>query len=117
MVVIVLGADDFAQRAAVCAPVTLNRIPWRREGARVFHVDIHLKHLAVVDHMEALYHVQLIGVRRLIVVDVRLAGDSDRIDDERVAFVLNDRFAIPIKADARMGPDLTRSDPARSVAE
>src|ERR1700730_562552 len=95
MVVVVLGADDFAQRTAVRAPVTLDRIPRRREGARVLDMDIHLERLAVLYHVEAFDHVQLVGMRRLIVVDIGLAGDSNVIDDKWIAFLVTDRFAEP----------------------
>jgi hypothetical protein len=43
-------------------------------------MDVHLERLAVLDHVEAFDQVQLVGMRRLIVVDIGLAGDSDRID-------------------------------------
>src|SRR5215471_21169296 len=68
MIAVVLGANDFAQRAAVGAPVALDRIPWRREGAGVFNMDVHLERVAIIDHAEALDHVQPIGMRRLIVI-------------------------------------------------
>src|SRR5215467_13333301 len=95
MVVVVFGADVFAQRTAVRAPVTLDGIPWHREGARIFDVNIHLESLAVVDQVEALYNMQLFGMRRLIVVDVGLVGDSDRIDHQRVALIMTDRLTVP----------------------
>src|SRR5215470_9821801 len=90
MIIVVLGADDFAQWAAVRAPITLDRIPWCREGTGVFDVDIHLERLAIFDHVEALHNMQLVGVWRLIVVDIGFAGDSDRVDHKSVALVMTD---------------------------
>ena len=88
MIVVVLRADDFAQRTPVDAPVTLDGVPRRGEGARVLDMDIDLERLAVVDQAEPFGHVQLLGVGRLIIVDVSLGGDSDGVDDEGVAVVM-----------------------------
>src|SRR5215469_11269453 len=57
---IVLGADVFAPFARH-PPKPLHRGPGRGEGTRVLDGDENLHHLAAVDQLIALDHVQLIG--------------------------------------------------------
>ena len=54
--------------------------------------------------MPTLHDVQLLGVRRAEMVDEGLGVLPDRIDDQRVALVMPDRFAVPGGFDfGRMG--------------
>ena len=69
MIVVVLRADDLAQRCTVDAPVTLDRVPRRRKRAGILDMDVDLERLACVDHVETLDDVQLRGVGRLVIVD------------------------------------------------
>ena len=85
MIAVVLGADNFDHRTLLHALVTLDCVPRRREGARILDMDVDLQRLAVVDHAEAFDHVQRVGVRGLVVVDIGVGGDPDGIDDESVS--------------------------------
>ena len=73
--------------------ITLYRVPRRRKGAGVLD-GIGLPH-AVLGHAVTLDCVQLRGVRRAEIVDQGLLRNPDRIDNQRVAFVMADRFSIP----------------------
>src|SRR5215469_12564081 len=75
--------------------IALHGVPGHREGARIIDVNVHLQRLAAVDQVEALDHVQLFGVWRPEAVDKRPVIESDGIDNERIAFVVADRFAVP----------------------
>src|SRR6202158_6519306 len=77
------------------AAITLNGVPWRREGTGILDVKIHLERLTVVDQMEALDDVKLRGMRRLEAVDGGPGIEPDGVDDKRVGFVMADRFAVP----------------------
>ena len=50
---------------------------------------------SVLDHAEALDHVELLGVRREVIVDEGAGGEADRIDHQRIAFVVADGVAEP----------------------
>src|SRR6516162_7667064 len=62
VIVVVLRADHLAERTAVDAPIALDRVPRRREGAGILDMDIDLERLALVDHVETLDDVQLFGM-------------------------------------------------------
>jgi hypothetical protein len=59
-----LGTGLFGHRTAFRAAVTLDCVPWRREGAGVVDMHVHFQHLAIIDHAEALHDVKLFGMRR-----------------------------------------------------
>src|SRR5208282_5054394 len=77
------------------APPMLDGRPWRVEGARIVDGDAYLQRLAAVDHLEALEHMHLVGVRRAVIVDEGAVIEPDGVDDQLVPFVMPDRFAIP----------------------
>src|SRR5439155_27022968 len=78
----ILGADRLHQWAFRCArqlrkaldgylahcrlvlPESLDRVPGHRKGTRVLDVNVRLQHVAVLDQVEALDDVQLLGMRR-----------------------------------------------------
>ena len=95
VIAVVLGATLFFHRSSLHPPVTLDRRPRHVEGARV--VDRHgdLQRLAVFDQSEALHDMDLARVRRAIIVDEGPVVQPDRVDDQRVAFVMADRLAVP----------------------
>src|SRR5882762_5524345 len=76
-------------------PVALYGVPGHREGARILDVNVHLQRLTAVDQVEALDHVKLLGVRRPESVYECPVVKPDRVDDERIAFVVADGFAVP----------------------
>ena len=82
---VVLGADNFGQRLALGTRVSLHCVPWRGESARIFDMDLHLEHLAALDHAEALDDMEFVGVRRAVIVDERPRRDADGIHDHRVS--------------------------------
>ena len=55
--------------AGLGAAEALDGVPGRGEGALVLDVESDLHLLAAVGQAEALDHVELVGVRRLVVVD------------------------------------------------
>ena len=73
----------------------LNRGPRRVEGLRVLDAERHLQRLAAVGQAPALGDVQLFGVRRAVIIHEGLAVLGDGVDDQRIAFVMADRLAIP----------------------
>src|SRR5215467_3205720 len=91
---------NLAHRRLILAEA-LNGVPGRRICARVLDVNVRLQHVAVLDQVEALDHVKLLGVRRSESVQGYPIVDSDRVDDERIAFVTADGFAIPGCFDVR----------------
>src|SRR5262245_9230990 len=93
-------ADAFGERFAVpwrsFEPVEpLDRVPRRGESARILDVNLHLELLAAIDHAVALHHMQLLAMWCAVVVDERLGVEPDRVDHQRVAFVVADGFAVP----------------------
>ena len=62
-------------------------------------MKIHFQRLAALDHVEALDHVKLLGVRRLKAVDGGPRVEPNGVDDQRVAFVMADRLAVPGRLD------------------
>src|SRR5215510_5244002 len=115
----ILGTDHLAQRAfrrtrelrnaldrhlphgRLVLPEALDTAPGHCESAGVFDVNVRLQHRAVLGQVEALDHVQVFGMRRSESVDPRPLIDADRIDDERIAFIATDGFAIPGRLDVR----------------
>ena len=96
MVVVVFGADNFAQRAAVDAPVTLDRVPRRGECARVFDSDIDFDPFSTIDDAKALDDMQLLGVGRAERVYEGPGVEPDRVDDEGIAIlIMPDGFPEP----------------------
>ena len=82
-------------------PEPLDGVPGHRKSTRVLDVNVRFEHLAVLDQVEALDDVKLLGVRRAESVHPRPVIESDRIDDKRIAFVTADGFAIPGWLDVR----------------
>ena len=91
---VVLGADVFGH-LLVHAPVTPLARPGLIECVGVRDREGHFKRLVAVDLFLALDHMQLLGVRRAVGIDDGLVVLRDGIDDERVAFVVPDRLAVP----------------------
>src|SRR5262245_38172124 len=91
---IVLGACDLDDLTLELVPPLIDG---KRRGERdgILDGDDRLQRLAGVDELEPLDDVELLGMRRAPVVDGRLAVQSDGIDDERVAFIVADGFAVP----------------------
>src|SRR5579872_1592545 len=95
-ILVVLGAHHLDHRAALDAAVALDRVPRRRERARILHMRVDLDALAAVDDAEALGHVKLLGMRGAEGIDERARVEPDGIDHEGVAvLVMPDRLAEP----------------------
>ena len=92
--VVVFGANALRKVLVLNAPVAPHGSPGLIEDVRIIHRENHFHPLAAVDHSPALDDVQLFGVRRAVDVGGGLGVQPDRIDDEAVAFVMADRFAI-----------------------
>ena len=58
------------------------------ECGRIVQEDVRQQVLAVVDHAETLYDMQFFTMRRAIIVNEGLCILSDRIDDQRISFVV-----------------------------
>ena len=65
------------------------------EGVGIVDHEGHFQPLAALGHGPALDHVQLVGVWRAVGIDDRLGILRDGVDDERIAFVVPDRLAVP----------------------
>ncbi len=58
-------------------------------------MNVHFQRLAAIDEMEALDDVQIFGMRRPEPVHKSPVIESDGVDDERIALVVADGFAVP----------------------
>src|SRR5215510_5693795 len=95
MVTVVLRTNGFNERTLFHAAIALDRVPGRGESARVLDMDIDFERLALIDHLEALDHMQLLRVRREVVVDICPCRQADRVHHQGVAFIMSDRLAKP----------------------
>ena len=102
---IVLGTHFFHHRF-LYPPETLNRQPRLIESVWIVHSDVHFQHLAAVDQPPPLDDVKLLAMRRAVIVDEGLGVLTDRIDYQRVAFVMADR--LPVKTGTPAGMQLER---------
>src|SRR6266700_7683990 len=75
--------------------VSLYGVPRRSECAGILDVNQDFHGLAAIGHTKALYDMELLGVRRAVIVDERLGVLPDGIDDQRIAFIMADGFAEP----------------------
>jgi hypothetical protein len=58
-------------------------------------MNVHFYDLATIDQVPALDHVKLWCVWRFESVHKRLVIESNGVNDERIAFVMADRVAVP----------------------
>src|SRR5258705_13108479 len=73
----IFRASLFRQRTQMRAAIDLDSRPDHVEGARVLYRHRGLKRLAPLDEPETLHDVELIGVRRTVIVDKRLVVQPD----------------------------------------
>src|SRR5215470_13413553 len=91
-----LDARGFTHRADFHASVSLHGRPRYGESPRIFDGYSHVDPRFGVYELVSLNHMELVGVRRPVIVDERLCGESDRVDNKRVAvLVMADRFPEP----------------------
>src|SRR5215831_7734569 len=88
-------ANVLDQRAFLDAPPMLDRRPRHVESAWIVNSDEYLQCLAAIGHLEALDNVHLFGMWGAIIVDERAVIQSDRVDNQLVAFVMAHGFAVP----------------------
>src|SRR5262249_32504743 len=94
-IAVVLVACGRPERRILHAAPALDCHPGHREGARVLDKDRNVDRVAVGCKLPALPHMQLVGMRCAIVVDIGLGRNADCIDDESVTLlVLADRFPV-----------------------
>src|SRR5882762_513025 len=93
--------DRHLAHGRLVLPEALDAGPGHREGARILDANVGLQHGAVLDQVEALDDVQVFGVRRSKSINPRSLIDADRVDDQRVALVATNGFAIPGRLDVR----------------
>ena len=91
---IALLADVLGDRPPP-ALVALVGLPRPVERVGIFDRDVHLQHVAAVDQAPALRDMQLIAVRRPVRINERPGVQTNGIDDQRIAFVMADRFSKP----------------------
>src|SRR6516162_1561954 len=89
-----LGASRFDHRPLHPAPA-MDDMHRPDERCRVVHGDLGLEALAVLDQAKALDDMQLVAVRRAVIVNEGLRVLTDGVDDQRVTLVMPDRLAIP----------------------
>src|SRR5258708_29937459 len=97
----ILSASSFVHGALLYATPTLNGIPRHHECARILDADIRLQYIAVIDHAKPLDNMEFFRVRRAGIIDIGLVVDADRINHERIAFVMPDPFASSGPLDVR----------------
>src|SRR5262249_33091722 len=91
---------DFAHGRLILAEA-LDAAPRRGEGPRILDVNVRFQLLSALGQTEALDDVKLFRVRRAEAIDPGALVDADRVDDEGVAFVVADRFAVPGRLQVR----------------
>jgi hypothetical protein len=101
MILIVLGTDHFVERhflLTLVAPVTLNRVPRRRECTGILNVNLDFQPVAAVDDLEALHNMQLGGVRCTEIIHIGPVIQSYGIDHQRVAVLIMSNGLAVMKA-------------------
>jgi hypothetical protein len=91
---VVLAAGILGKRA-IGSPPALHRRPRHIESTRIVDGDRRLERLFALDHAETFDDVNLIGMGRAVIIDGRAVVQPDGVDDERIAFVMTDRFSVP----------------------
>ena len=91
---IVFGAR-FLDHFMLDTPITARSGPGRMEGIRIVHREDDLDEPAVLDYPPALDDMELVGVRRAVKIEECVGVLRNRVDDERVALVMSDRFSVP----------------------
>jgi hypothetical protein len=76
------------QRSSLHPPITLNCRPGHVEGARIVDGHADLQCLAVVDQSETLDDMDLRRMWCALIVDESPVAQADRVNDQRVAFVM-----------------------------
>jgi hypothetical protein len=61
----------------------------------IVHREDDLDDPAVLDLPPTLDDMELLGMRRAVKIEDRVSVLSNRVDDERVALVMSDRFSVP----------------------
>ncbi len=89
------GTNIFFHTRVIELPVALARGPGHRECARVFDSEGHFEGFPIINTAVAFDDVDLIRMRSPVIVDRSLWCDADRIDDQRVTFVVPYEFAVP----------------------
>ena len=70
--------------------------PRGRKSAGVLDEDRDVDRLSVGRELPALHHVELVGMRRAVIVDEGLGRNADGVDDQRVAvLVVADQLSVP----------------------
>src|SRR5260370_943412 len=81
--------------ASDAAPA-LYRRPGHPKGARILDKDRNVNRHAIGREPPALHHVELVGMRRAVVIDEGLGRNANGVDDQRVAvLVVADGFTVP----------------------
>src|SRR5882672_1732143 len=93
--------DRHLTHGRLVLPEALDAGPRHREGAWILDTNVRLQHGAVLDQVEALDDMQILGVRRSKSINPRSLIDADRVDDQRVTFITANGFAIPGRLDVR----------------
>src|SRR5207302_7958307 len=91
---VALGADLLEEFLPSSLTAHANR-PRLIECVRIVHRNGDFQRLSRIDRVPALHDMQLFGVRRAINIDNGLAVQADRVDNQRVALVMADRFSGP----------------------
>src|SRR5262245_4349026 len=86
---VVLGAGFFINARPLDPAITVGGRPWLIEGVGIVNCKSDSKRL-IVHQLPALHDVQLLRMRRAIIVHVSLAVQPDGVDNERIAFVMSD---------------------------
>src|SRR5882724_1327337 len=86
---VVLGADFLMNARPRDPAIAVGGHPRLIEGVGIIHCESHPES-RIVDQFPALHDVQLLCVRRAVVVQVGLVVQPDGVDDERIAFVTSD---------------------------
>src|SRR5579871_6090549 len=91
---VVLGADHLKEW--LFSPlIAYTSRPGLIEAVGIVHRNGVFQPLASIDRVPALHDMQFLGVRRAIDIETGLGVQANRIDHQRVAFIMADRFSVP----------------------
>jgi len=82
--------------SALSTPPAMYAHPWCREGPRVLDRHGNVNTIAVCRKLPPLYHMELLGMGRAVIIDKGPCRNSDGVNNQGIAiFVMANRFTVP----------------------
>lgn len=91
---VALGADHLKER--LLSPlIAYAKRKWLIEALGIVHRNGNFQPLSAIDWAPTLHNMQLVSVRSAISVENGFGVQANRIDHQRVALIMADRFSVP----------------------